>query len=97
MICAARDRFATVIEECQIAGLETGAIPRLLGQMYPELADSMRPEVRQRLEAGRPPLPLPGCGPGRREVVRRRARLAEDGRVTGAQTAPAAAESLKTR
>ena len=45
MMCRARVHFASVIEECQIAGLETGAIPRLLGQMYPELADSMKPEV----------------------------------------------------
>jgi hypothetical protein len=50
MIREARVHFAAVIEECRIAGLETGAIARMLGKMYPELADSMKPEVWKRVE-----------------------------------------------
>jgi hypothetical protein len=50
MIREARVHFASVIEECRIAGLETGAIARMLGKMYPELADSMKPEVWKRVE-----------------------------------------------
>lgn len=50
MIREARVHFASVIEECRIAGLQTGAIARMLGKMYPELVDSMKPEVWKRVE-----------------------------------------------
>lgn len=50
MIREARVHFASVIEECRIAGLETGTIAQMLGKMYPELADSVKPEVWKRVE-----------------------------------------------
>ena len=50
MIREARIHFASLIEECRIAGLETGAIAEMLGTVYPELADSVKPEVWKRVE-----------------------------------------------
>ena len=50
MILEARIHFASVIEECRIAGLDTSAIARMLGEMNRELADSIRPEIWQHLE-----------------------------------------------
>jgi hypothetical protein len=46
MIREARIHFAAVIEEARIAGLDTGAIAVMLG----ELADSIRPELWARVE-----------------------------------------------
>ena len=68
MIREARVHFASVIEECRIAGLKTGAIAQMLGKMYPELADSMKPAVWKRV-AQIIARPSPGT---RREVKRRR-------------------------
>jgi hypothetical protein len=48
MILEARIHFAAVIEEARIAGLDTSAIAGMLGK--PELADSIRPELWDRLE-----------------------------------------------
>ncbi len=50
MIREARIHFAAVIEECRIAGLDTSDIAALLGQATDVLADSIRPELRERLE-----------------------------------------------
>jgi hypothetical protein len=50
MIREARIHFAAVIEEGRIAGLETGAIAAMLGKLNFELADSIRPELRARVE-----------------------------------------------
>jgi CRP-like cAMP-binding protein len=50
MIREARIHFATVIEEGRIAGLDTSAIAAMLGKESPELVDSIRPEMRERLE-----------------------------------------------
>jgi hypothetical protein len=49
MIREARIHFAAVIEECRIAGLDTSAIATMLGKMNAELADSVRPEFRERV------------------------------------------------
>jgi len=49
MIREARIHFAAVIEECRIAGLDTSDIAALLGQATDVLADSIRPELRERL------------------------------------------------
>lgn len=50
MIREARIHFAGVIEEARIAGLDTGAIAAMLGKQKVELADSIRPELRARVE-----------------------------------------------
>ena len=50
MIREARIHFAAVIEEARIAGLETSAIASMLGKLSSELADSIRPELRARVE-----------------------------------------------
>jgi hypothetical protein len=50
MIREARIHFAAVIEEARIAGLDTGAIAAMLGKLNMELADSIRPELRSRVE-----------------------------------------------
>src|SRR6476619_1503576 len=50
MIREARIHFAAVIEEVRIAGLDTGAIAVMLGQLNIELADSIRPELWARVE-----------------------------------------------
>jgi hypothetical protein len=50
MILEARIHFAAVIEECRIAGLDTSAIARMLGEMTGELADNIRPEIWEHLE-----------------------------------------------
>lgn len=50
MIREARIHFASVIEEARIAGLDTGAIAAMLGGPNIELADSIRPELRARVE-----------------------------------------------
>ena len=49
MIREARIHFATVIEECRIAGLDTSAIAVMLGKKE-ELVDSIRPEIWGHLE-----------------------------------------------
>jgi len=50
MIQEARIHFAGVIEEARFAGLDTSAIGAMLGKMSKELADSVRPEIWDRLE-----------------------------------------------
>jgi hypothetical protein len=50
MIREARIHFAAVIEEARIAGLDTTAIAALLGKATSELGDSIRPELRARVE-----------------------------------------------
>jgi CRP-like cAMP-binding protein len=50
MIREARIHFATVIEECRIAGLDTSAIAVMLGKKNEELIDSIRPEIWGHLE-----------------------------------------------
>jgi hypothetical protein len=50
MIREARIHFAAVIEEARIAGLDTGAIAKMLGKVKIELADSIRPELWARVE-----------------------------------------------
>jgi hypothetical protein len=50
MIREARIHFAAVIEEARIAGLDTSAIATLLGKATSELGDSIRPELRARVE-----------------------------------------------
>ncbi len=50
MIREARIHFVGVIEESRIAGLDTSAIAEMLGKLSKELADSIRPEVWDRLE-----------------------------------------------
>ena len=50
MIREARIHFAGVIEEGRIAGLDTSAIAAMLGKPSKELAGSIRPELRARLE-----------------------------------------------
>ena len=50
MILEARIHFASVIEECRIAGLDTGAIARMLGEANVQLVDSVRPEIWEHLE-----------------------------------------------
>ncbi len=50
MIREARIHFAAVIEEARIAGLDTSAIAAMLGKLSSELADSIRPELRARVE-----------------------------------------------
>jgi hypothetical protein len=50
MIREARIHFTAVIEECRIAGLDTGAIAEMLGKMNKELVDSIRPEIWAHLE-----------------------------------------------
>jgi hypothetical protein len=49
MILEARIHFASVIEECRIAGLEIGDLQRMLGTMNRELVDSIRPEIWEHL------------------------------------------------
>ncbi len=66
MIRKARVHFASVIEECRITGLQTGAIAQLLGKMYPELADSMRPEVWTQRPEDQSPAPGQDATPLRR-------------------------------
>lgn len=50
MIGESRIHFAAVIEEARIAGLDTGAIAEMLGKLNTELGDSIRPELRARVE-----------------------------------------------
>ena len=50
MIREARIHFASVLEECRIAGLDTSAIAEMLGKLNTELDDSIRPELWERLE-----------------------------------------------
>jgi hypothetical protein len=50
MIREARIHFAAVIEEARIAGLDTHAISAMLGKLTSELNDSIRPELRARVE-----------------------------------------------
>lgn len=50
MIREARIHFATVIEECRIAGLDTSAIAVMLGGKNEELVDSIRPEIWGQLD-----------------------------------------------
>jgi hypothetical protein len=50
MIQEARVHFADVIEEARVAGLDTSAIATMLHTLSKELADSMRPEMWERLE-----------------------------------------------
>jgi hypothetical protein len=50
LIREARIHFAAVIEEARIAGLDTNAIAAMLGKSSSELADSIRPELRARVE-----------------------------------------------
>jgi hypothetical protein len=50
MIQEARIHFIGVIEEARIAGLDTSAIAGMLSKMSKELADSIRPELWERLE-----------------------------------------------
>jgi hypothetical protein len=50
MIREARIHFAAVIEEARIAGLDTSAIAAMLGASHLELADSIRPDLRTRVE-----------------------------------------------
>jgi hypothetical protein len=50
MIREARIHFAAVIEEVRIAGLDTSAIAAMLGKSHLELADSIRPDLRARVE-----------------------------------------------
>ena len=50
MIREARIHFASVIEECRIAGLDTSAIAVVLGKKNEELVDSIRPEMWEYLE-----------------------------------------------
>lgn len=56
MIRESQIHFTSVIEECRIAGLDTGAIAEMLGEMNEELVKSIRPEIWrhvERLIAGR--------------------------------------------
>jgi hypothetical protein len=50
MIREARIHFAAVIEEARIAGLDTSAIAAMLSKSTTELGDSIRPELRARVE-----------------------------------------------
>jgi len=50
MIREARIHFAGVIEEAHFAGLDTSAIANVLSKASHNLADSMRPEMWERLE-----------------------------------------------
>lgn len=50
MICEARIHFAAVIEEARIAGLDTSEIGVMLGKLNIELADSIRPDLWERVE-----------------------------------------------
>ena len=50
MIREARIHFEEVIEQARAAGLDTGAIATVLGDESVELADSIRPELRPRVE-----------------------------------------------
>jgi hypothetical protein len=50
MIRESRIHFASVIEEARIAGLDTGAIAVMLGKLNIELANSIRPELWDRVE-----------------------------------------------
>jgi hypothetical protein len=50
MIREARIHFAAVIEEARIAGLETSHIAAMLGKSTTEIGDSIRPELRARVE-----------------------------------------------
>jgi hypothetical protein len=50
MIREARIHFVAVIEEARIAGLDTSAIAAMLGASHLELADSIRPDLRTRVE-----------------------------------------------
>src|ERR687896_1779516 len=50
LIREARIHFAAVIEEARIAGLDTSAIAAMLGKLSSELDDSIRPELRTRVE-----------------------------------------------
>ena len=50
MIREARIHFAAVIEECRIAGRDPRDLAAMLGQASDVLADSIRPELRERLE-----------------------------------------------
>ena len=50
MIREARIHFASVLEECRIAGLDTSAIAEMLGKLNTELNNSIRPELWERVE-----------------------------------------------
>ena len=50
MIREARIHFEEVIEQARAAGLDTGAIATVLGDESVELADSIRPDLRPRVE-----------------------------------------------
>ncbi len=50
MIREARIHFAAVIEEARIAGLDTNAIAGMLGKTHLEVGDSIRPDLRARVE-----------------------------------------------
>lgn len=50
MIQEARIHFESVIVEGRIAGLDTRDIQAMLARETEELADSIRPEIRERLE-----------------------------------------------
>ena len=50
MIREARSHFEYVIEQARAAGLDTGAIATVLGDENAELADSIRPDLRSRVE-----------------------------------------------
>jgi len=50
MILEARIHFIAVIEECRIAGLDTGELALILGVENQELVDSIRPEMWKQLE-----------------------------------------------
>ncbi len=54
MIQEARIHFETVIVEARMAGLDTTDISAVLGKHTPELIDSVRPELRDRLGLARP-------------------------------------------
>jgi hypothetical protein len=50
MIREARIHFTAVIEEARIAGLDTTAIAAMLAKSSTELADAIRPDLRERVE-----------------------------------------------
>ena len=51
LIREARIHFVSVLEEARTAGLDTSEISVMLGQERPELRDSIRPELWDRLAA----------------------------------------------
>ncbi|MGH7712016.1 MAG: hypothetical protein ACREOG_12070, partial [Gemmatimonadaceae bacterium] len=50
MIREARIHFTAVLEEARMAGLDTNAIAEMLGKMNIELADSIRPDLWERVQ-----------------------------------------------